>query len=140
MEKGYTVIKQIAKEDTWEIRHKVMWPEQPFDFIKLEEDEMGTHYGLFDDEKLVSVISIVMNEKGAQFHKFATLDEYQGKGLGSQLLTFVFEQLQAKEVKRVWCNSRENKVNFYKKFGMRETGQTFEKMGKRYIVMEKQWI
>ncbi|WP_440897062.1 hypothetical protein ACS127_03495 [Amphibacillus sp. Q70] len=40
-------------------------------------------------------------------------------------------------MKRIWCNARKSKVNFYKKFGLQETNFEFIKGGKPYIIMEK---
>ncbi|SDD14303.1 hypothetical protein SAMN05421663_10754 [Terribacillus halophilus] len=49
-------IKQITKEMTWEIRHLVLWTDKEFDYVVLENDDAGKHYGLFIGDKLVSVI------------------------------------------------------------------------------------
>jgi len=40
-------------------------------------------------------------------------------------------------VKKIWCNARKNKGNFYKKFGLEETNTSFIKDGKDYVIMEK---
>jgi hypothetical protein len=48
-------IREIKSEETWEIRHKEMWPEKPLDFVKLPQDQDGIHYGLFVKEELVSI-------------------------------------------------------------------------------------
>jgi len=50
-------IKAINASQTWEIRHKVMWPDKPIEFVQLEEDNKGLHFGVFDQEKLVSIVS-----------------------------------------------------------------------------------
>ena len=41
------IIKAIPPQATWPIRHRVMWPNEPFDYIKLPADETGTHFGLW---------------------------------------------------------------------------------------------
>ena len=40
-------IKPITTSETLPIRHKVMWPDKPFDYVKLPKDEMARHFGLF---------------------------------------------------------------------------------------------
>lgn len=50
-------IKEIPASETWPLRHKVMWPNKPLDFVVLPIDEEGIHYGLFENKILVSVIS-----------------------------------------------------------------------------------
>lgn len=52
------IIKQIPKELTWKIRHFVLWPDKDIDYVILENDSDGKHYGLFIGDKLVSVISL----------------------------------------------------------------------------------
>ncbi|WP_429898946.1 GNAT family N-acetyltransferase [Gottfriedia sp. S16(2024)] len=129
-------IRQVNKEDVWELRHKVMWPDQPFDYIKLKDDDLGEHYGLFKGFTLISVISIFIINGECQFRKFATLQQEQGKGYGSTLLDYVINEVQNYNVRKIWCNARKNKVNFYKKFGLEETNTSFIKDGKDYVIME----
>ncbi len=130
-------IRKVDKEDVWELRHQVMWPEKPFDYIKLDDDDLGIHYGLFKGSILISVISLFINNGVCQFRKFATLEQEQGKGYGSTLLDYVIKEAQNNDVKKIWCNARQNKVNFYKKFGLKETNSSFIKQGKSYVIMEK---
>ena len=130
------IITRIDKEQAWVVRHKVMWPDKDFDYIKLKDDDAGIHYGLFKDDLLVSIVSLFIKKDEAQFRKFATLQEEQGKGYGSALLKFVLEEAQHCDLKRIWCNARKNKVDFYKKFGLQETSFSFEKGGKAYVIME----
>lgn len=130
-------ITKINKEKAWELRHKVMWPDKDLDYIKLEDDDLGIHFGLFKENILVSVISLFINNEEGQFRKFATLEQEQGKGYGSKLLDYVIKEAKDRGVKRIWCNARENKVNFYKKFGLEESNYRFTKGGKSYVIMEK---
>ena len=129
-------IKNINASDTWKIRHEVMWPDQPFEFVQLEEDNLGIHFGVFEDDKLVSIVSCFMEEKEMQFRKLATLEEYQGKGIASHLLKYILEFAKEKGVEKVWCNARSNKKSFYEKFGMTDTGKYFSKSGQEFSIME----
>lgn len=114
-----------------------MWPDKDLDYIKLEDDDLGTHFGLFKEDILISVISLFISNEEGQFRKFATLQQEQGKGYGSMLLDYVIKEAKNRGVKRIWCNARENKVNFYKKFGLQESNYRFTKGGKSYVIMEK---
>ncbi|MBS4209542.1 GNAT family N-acetyltransferase [Bacillus sp. FJAT-50079] len=131
------IIKKISKEEAWELRHIVMWPDKDFDYIKLENDDLGIHFGLFKANLLISVISLFITEEKCQFRKFATLQQEQGKGYGSTLLDYVIMEAKKRGLKRIWCNARMNKVNFYKKFDLQETTAHFIKGGKSYVIMEK---
>ena len=130
-------IREINMEDTWEIRHKVMWPDKELNFIKLENDEKGLHYGIFEKKVLISVISLFIQDDRAQFRKFATLKEEQGKGYGSRLLDYLIEESKDLGVKVLWCNARENKAEYYQRFGFAKTDKTFEKSGVKYVIMER---
>lgn len=129
-------IKAIPAHLTWEIRHKAMWPNKPFSYIKLDNDAVGQHFGLFVENKLVTVISIFITKKEAQFRKFATLPEYQGNGYGSWMLSHMFKEMFERGINRLWCNARADKTLYYKKFGMTKTAITFVKGTIAYIVME----
>ena len=130
-------IRKVDKEVVWELRHQVMWPDKPFDYIKLEDDDLGIHYGLFKGSSLISVISLFIISDECQFRKFATLQQEQGKGYGSKLLNHVIKEAQNNDLKKIWCNARKNKLDFYKKFGLQETNASFIKDGKHYVIMEK---
>jgi GNAT superfamily N-acetyltransferase len=130
-------ITRITAADTLPIRHDVMWPDKPLDFVMLTDDDKGLHFGLFEVEALVSVISLFIEESIAQFRKFATLQAYQGKGYGALLLNYVILEASKQGVTEIWCNSRIEKAKYYRQFGLLEKGEPFEKDGKTYVVMFK---
>jgi GNAT superfamily N-acetyltransferase len=130
-------IEQISQELTWRIRRDVLYPGQPLEKIRLAEDDDGTHLGLFDDNKLISVLSYFKSENSIQFRKFATLEAFQGKGYGSELLNYLLEICATEGFERIWCNARKNASAFYSKFGFRETEHDFQKDGIDFVIMEK---
>ena len=129
-------IKAIEASQTWQIRHEVMWPDQPFEFVKLDEDNAGLHFGVFDQEKLVSIVSCFIVNNEMQFRKLATLEDFQGKGIASKLLEYILKLAKEKDLKKVWCNARTNKKSFYEKFKMIDTNKTFTKSGQEFTIME----
>jgi GNAT superfamily N-acetyltransferase len=134
---GSIEIIEITTEQTWPIRHQVMWPEKSFTFVQLPEDATGVHFGAFLDGELASVISLFLQGNQAQFRKFATLTSLQGKGLGKQLLEHVFVFAAKQGIALVWCHARTTAYNFYLKAGMHMEGAVFKKNGKDYVRMEK---
>lgn len=132
-------IKRIKPSKTWQIRHDVMWPDQPFEFVQLEEDNDGLHFGYFVEEKLVSIVSCFIEGDEMQFRKLATLNEYQGKGIASELLEYIFKLAKEKDLKKVWCNARTEKKSFYEKFNMKDTHKIFSKAGQEFTIMELLW-
>ena len=130
------IIKIISAAETWPIRHIVMWPDHPVEFVQLENDDKGIHYGLYKDEQLMSVVSCFEQNKEMQFRKFATLQQYQKQGLGTALLYFVLDKAKKKGIKKVWCNARSDKKYFYEKFGLIATDKHFIKAGISFSIME----
>ena len=130
-------IRKITPEEAWPIRHRVMWPGHPFDFVKVEEDPEGLHYGLFVKDELVSIVSLFVEGDKAQFRKFATEVPHQGKGYGTCLLNYLIEQVESMLVSSLWCNARVEKAGYYERFGFRKTERTYEKGGIAFVVMER---
>ena len=131
-------IKSITAEETWQLRHEVMWPNEPFDFIKLSEDSKGNHFGLYVEDKLTSVVSLYETHTGvAQFRKFATKADKQGKGYGTKLLLHLIQFAQEQGFHTLWCNARVDKTDFYKKFGFRETTETYIKRKLKFVILRK---
>src|SRR4051812_48589309 len=130
------IIKEIQASETWKIRHEVMWPDQQFEFVQLKEDDFGLHFGVFTEDKLVSIVSCFFSDEEMQFRKLATLKQFQGQGFASELLKYILKLAKQKGAKKVWCNARSNKKVFYEKFGMNNTHQIFSKAGQKFTIME----
>lgn len=130
-------IKQITAEATWPIRHQVMWPAEEVDYVVLDDDGQGVHFGLFVGELLVSVVSLFHMNGVGQFRKFATSDLYQGKGYGTMLLIHMIQQIKQLGVKRLWANARVEKYGFYERLGFAMTDESFIKNGQSYVIIEQ---
>lgn len=129
-------IKPVKTAKAWALRQEVMWPDKPLDHVKLEDDDLGMHFGLFDEGEMVSVVSLFIRGNEAQFRKLATKEALQGKGYGTTLMKFVITKSRECGADYLWCNSRTEKTAFYEKFGLRKTSKEFEKQGVRFTVME----
>ncbi|WP_133577533.1 GNAT family N-acetyltransferase [Pedobacter metabolipauper] len=131
-------IEQIRYEMTWKIRHEVMYPDLPFDSIKLPNDADGIHFGLYADDYLTSVVSLFNDHTNYQFRKFATLDKDQGKGYGTLLLKYIINYVKQLGAERLWCNARVSASPFYSKFDFVKTDQVFTSEGLDFVIMELQ--
>lgn len=130
------VIEQIFPSLTWRIRHITMYPDQPFDFVKLENDFDGIHFGIYVDYELSGVVSLFMNDGIGQFRKLAVLPEAQHQGLGTQLMDYLIDFCKVQKLTKLWCNARVNSKEFYIKFGLHETDQTYSAAGFDFVQME----
>ena len=130
------VVEQIFPSLTWRIRHATMYPNQPFDFVKLENDFDGIHFGIYVDYNLTGVVSLFMDDGVGQFRKLAVLPQAQNKGLGTQLMDYLIDFCKVQKLTKLWCNARINSKEFYAKFGFQETDQTYSAAGFDFVKME----
>lgn len=132
------MISEVEYYKVLKIRQQVMYPDKDIDFVKLPEDEMGIHMAFFENGAPISVLSLFLKDRALQFRKFATVEEYQGKGYGSKLIEWLLDYAKDMQFDKVWCNSRVDKKGFYQKFGFVEKGELFERDGIQYSIMEYQ--
>lgn len=132
-------IAEAKIEDIYPIRHEVLWPDKPFDFVKVAEDHSGFHFGVYCDDLLVSVISLFPDKhsKSMRFRKFATLENHQGKGYGRELLLFAVKFAQSEGYEKIWCDARNDALGFYEKLGFIKFSDRFLKEKIEYYKIER---
>lgn len=129
-------IRIITLAEALPIRHCVLWPNKPVSFCKVDGDDTANHYGAFLNNELISIASVYIDGKVARLRKFATLENFQGRGAGTQLISHVVAELKHTQVETFWCDARTTAVGFYKRFGMDVQGAEFVKSGIAYYKME----
>jgi predicted GNAT family N-acyltransferase len=129
-------IRSISWDEALPIRHKVLWPNKPLLFCKVDSDETAQHYGAYLNGELVCVASIYLDGRVARLRKFATLAEFQGQGIGSNIITYILKELKKADIESFWCDARITATGFYKKFGMKQQGTKFIKSDVEYVKME----
>lgn len=124
----------IAPAQAYPLRHAVLWPDQPLAYVQLSDDDAGQHFGAFEAEELVAVISLFVGPDGtARFRKFATAPAWQGRGLGSALLRHTIAAAVAQGARTLWCDARQNTLAFYARFGLQPEGEVFYKGPIAYV-------
>ncbi|NVO83351.1 GNAT family N-acetyltransferase [Hymenobacter terrestris] len=130
-------IRAISADETYELRHQVLWPGEPVSYIKLGNDAVGLHFGAFRNGKLVSVISLFIDGSVARFRKFATRPDCQGQGIGSQLLRHVINEARRRGARRLWCDARARNEAFYRAFKLEPEGNRIYRGTEPYILMAR---
>ncbi|MCV2403337.1 GNAT family N-acetyltransferase [Marinomonas sp. C2222] len=123
-------IQRVSIDAVLPLRHQVLWPNKSIDECRVENDIDGLHFGAYKDENLVCVASIFIEENSVRLRKFATLEAFQGQGIGSQMLEHLMSFLANyfKEQKYIfWCDARESAIALYERFGMKIEGERFFK-------------
>lgn len=130
------LISEISADKTWDLRHRVLWPDKPLAYVQLPDDERGHHYGLWLEGRLVSVVSLFVDQGVARFRKFATEPTEQGKGFGSKLLSHLMGEARSLGAREIGCRARVSSAEFYERFGLRPTADTSEDSGVQYVYMK----
>jgi len=120
-------IRPIHAAETYPLRHAVLWPDKPLEYVWVENDAAGQHFGAFRAAELVAVISLFVTGPEARFRKFATRPDCQRQGIGSQLLRQVIEAARQQGAQRLWCDARQDVAAFYARFGLAAEGPVFYK-------------
>jgi len=140
------VIKLIETKDTYEIRKKELRKNMDLSSqFTGDFDEDTFHLGLFQNEKLISIVSFMkMNNEmltGEQYQLrgMATLVDFQGKGYGKMLVSKAEKILKKKNINLVWCNARVIALNFYKKQRFQVIGEEFDipQIGGHYVMFKE---
>jgi GNAT superfamily N-acetyltransferase len=130
-------IEQIRPELTWPLRQKMLYPSQKLYEMEMDEDNDGLHFGAFEGDALIGVVSLFQQGKDSQFRKFAVDTAMQNKGVGRTLLNYIADFALAQGAERIWCNARLSAIGFYSKSGFWQTGILFSKNGFDYEIMDK---
>lgn len=147
-------ISPITANLTEELRHLVLWPDKPLDYVRLDEDKHGYHFGAFVPcrDKPVAVISIFFEPipavvgtscqdrtasgTSARFRKFACHPEFQGQGVGTNLLRYAASYCSSMGATVLWCDARLSSSKWYEKRGLVPFGDTFFKSSVEYTCMK----
>lgn len=129
-------VVEVPLDIVWEMRQKVMYPHLSLEEVKLEEDKNGVHWGIKEDGRFISVVSLFQHGHEWQFRKFATLKELQGRGYGTLLLKWLIGFVQQKGATKLWCNARVNALGFYKKQDFEPFGETWNQLGFQFVKMQ----
>jgi GNAT superfamily N-acetyltransferase len=125
-------VTPITPEQTYPLRHSVLWPDKPLDYVKVDNDASGYHYGAFLNDDLVAVISLFLepetvNGRAARFRKFAARPDRQRQGIGTRLLNHVIAEARRMGATELWCDARLDTADFYRRFGMEPVSKVFYK-------------
>lgn len=129
-------IQHITTEDTLPLRRDVLYPRRELQQVRMDHDDEGMHFGIYEDERLVTVASLFISGDTAQFRKLATAPDVQGKGYGRQMMQHLAGVSRSKGVRKLWCNARDTAETFYLKLGYQRTSNVFYKDDIAFYKME----
>ena len=135
------MIKLINAEQTFPLRKAVLrknMPNEPHEFNG-DFEENTFHLGYFENDEIIGIVTIIKKGKIAQLRGMAVAEDYQGKGIGKQLVLEAENALKNNKFTKIWMNARENAVPFYEKLGYKIEGEIFiiKPIGFHYLMSKE---
>ena len=128
-------IKIIDSEMTYNIRHKVLRPNQPIEDSKYDTDnqENSFHVGGFHNGQLISIVSFCIqnhpdfsSETQYRLRAMATLEGFRNKGVGRHLVDYAENIIKKRGYDFLWCNARTSAQQYYNKLGFKPHGEVYD--------------
>lgn len=129
-------IRNITTEDTLHLRRDVLYPHWQLEQVRVDHDDDGLHFGLYEGRELVTVVSLFISGASAQFRKLATAAHCRGKGYGKQMMRHISGVCLHHNVRTLWCNARDSAETFYLQLGFTRTSDIFYKDDIAFYKME----
>lgn len=137
-------IRRVSAADVYPLRHKVLRPNQTLaDCVFLQDNDPETaHFAAECDGKIIGIASIAINPRDGdppntwRLRGMATEPEWQGKGIGAQVLAACLDHARAQGSRLMWCNARTSALEFYRKYGFETVGAEFniKGIGPHYVM------
>lgn len=118
-------IRQVTAQQTYDLRHSVMWPDKPRDFVAVKGDHQATHFAAFDGDRIIAVMSLFDVEGAVQLRKLATEPSYQGQGIGAAMVRTGIDHVRNNGGRRIILNGRASAHEFYEKLGFSPYGAPY---------------
>ena len=109
-----------------------------FSKADLAKDKDDVHIGLFEGDAILA--SLILTDTGnatVKMRQVAVYEQYQGKGLGKQLVEYADNYARGKGYRLIHCNARDTAKPFYLKLGYEVVGDEFTEVGIKHYYMEK---
>jgi len=126
-------------EEALEVRKRVFVDEQGIsEDLEFDGcDEEALHIIVKDGRIIIGTARVVfLNSTTAKLERMSILKHFRGKGIGSNIISFLNKELKTKSIKQVVIHAQCSAVAFYKSCGFKETGQPFMEAEIKHIKMQ----
>lgn len=122
-------------QQAWAIRREVFVIGQncPED-LEWEFEEESIHFLAKLDEEAAGTARIRETEKGFKLERFAVLDKFRNKGVGSALVQTLLRELTSTN-KLIYLHAQLTAAPLYAKFGFEPRGENFWEAGIEHVKM-----
>jgi ribosomal protein S18 acetylase RimI-like enzyme len=106
---------------------------------ELEKEKDNLLMGAYEDDQMLGCCMLVEDDpQTVRLRQMAVINDLQGKGIGSALLSFAENLARDRGYRRITMHARKNAIGFYEKLGYKKIGEEFEEITIPHYVMEKQ--
>jgi ribosomal protein S18 acetylase RimI-like enzyme len=106
---------------------------------ELEKEKDHLLVAAYEDDHILGCCMLVEEDpQTVRLRQMAVINDLQGKGVGSALMTFAENLARDRGYRRITMHARKNALGFYEKMGYRQIGEEFEEITIPHYVMEKQ--
>lgn len=124
----------IPAKDVLSLRSLVLREGKAFSECVFPGDDASDsfHLGFEKEGEIVCVASFHLQVKEGfqgiayQLRGMATHPDWQGKGIGNQVVNFAIVYLRGRGVNYLWCNARKNAYRFYQSLGFEFISEEFD--------------
>ncbi|PIY08327.1 MAG: GNAT family N-acetyltransferase [Flexibacter sp. CG_4_10_14_3_um_filter_32_15] len=139
----FRVIEHNSKEywDTVHLRELVL--RQPlgmrFSSEELELENNSYHIAAYDEnQKIVGAAMFVpLSTTKLKMRQVVVAEEWQGRGIGKELIGFAEDFAQSKGYQLIEANVRQTAIGFYDKLDYQKQGKEFTEVGIPHMKVEK---
>ena len=126
------VFSSITAEQTYALRHSVLWPDKDLKDVVVTGDETALHIGAYDGALLVGVGSFFQDGTSARLRKLAVLPTHRKRGIGAGVIRQGVALMAEKGLQDLWCDARQDAFQFYTALGFKIEARVFLKKGIPY--------
>ncbi len=124
-----------------EIRHEVFVIGQnvPADLEVDEHEQDAIHYLAFLNNNPVGAARWRITEEGVKLERFAVLDEFRGRGIGSAMVEKILADIKRDPEagdKEIYLHAQLDAIPLYRKFGFVKFGNMFDEAGLMHYAMK----
>lgn len=121
------VVRRAQVEEIFPLRHAVLRPGRAVSYSVYSEDTDAVHIGAWDDGTLVGCATVfpdpwpgpspAAEPRAWRLRGMAVDPDWQGKGVGGQVLAVAVQAAREAGAPLLWANGRTSAIAFYQRHG-----------------------
>ena len=131
---GVPDLRRIAARDTYDLRQRVLRPDQRVGELARpgDDDPMTGHYGAFEGERLLAIATVMPEPEPGdgpgdwRIRGVATEPDARGRGHGRAVIEACVDHAARHGGRCIWLNGRVSSEAFYRALGFAPRGEPFD--------------